>query len=107
MIVRFIAILLVAALLPLSFSFPSAIACSTPECCGANCPPSAPLSQVNCCKAPKAPVASDRAASQAQDAHHFDSISSMPATGVIIAIPDLQDTLVACNSDIGIKTDAM
>jgi hypothetical protein len=91
-IVRFIGILLVAVLLPLSFSVPSAMACSTTECCGANCLPSAPVRQVNCCKAPVAP---DRAVSQAQDAHHFDSIARMPAAGVIIAISHLQNTVVA------------
>jgi hypothetical protein len=92
MTVRFVVILLVAVLLPLSFSVPSVMACSTTECCGANCSPSAPVSQVNCCKAPVAP---DRAASQAQDAHHFDSIARMPAAGVIIAISHLQNTVVA------------
>ena len=68
MVVRFIAILLVAVLLPLSINVPSVMACSTTECCGANCSPGAPVSQVNCCKAPVAP---DRAISQAQDAHAF------------------------------------
>jgi hypothetical protein len=88
--VRFLATILIALLFPLSSSMPAAKACSTPACCGANCPPSAPLNQVNCCKAPVAP---DRAASQAQGAHHFDSISSMPVAGVIIAIAHLQNTL--------------
>ena len=44
--VRFLAILLVAALLPLSFSVPPVLACSTTDCCGANCSPSAPVSHV-------------------------------------------------------------
>src|ERR1700722_6415520 len=92
MLVRFIAILLVAVLLPLSFSLPSAMACSTTECCGANCAPGSPVSAVNCCKAPVAP---DRAVSQAQDAHHFDSIATMPVAGVIVAISHLQRTVVA------------
>lgn len=92
MLVRFIAILLVAVLLPLSFSLPSAMACSTTECCGANCAPGAPVSEVNCCKAPVAP---DRAVSQAQDAHHFDSIATMPVAGVIVAISHLQSTIIA------------
>jgi hypothetical protein len=92
MVVRFIAILLVAVLLPFSFSVPSVMACSSTECCGANCLPSAPVSQVSCCKAPVAP---DRAVSQAQDAHHFDSIGRMPVAGVIVAISHLQNTVVA------------
>jgi hypothetical protein len=91
-VVRFLAILLVAALLPLSFSVLPVLACSTKDCCGANCLPSAPVSQVNCCKAPIAP---DRAISQAQDAQHFDSIATMPAAGVIIAISHLQNTVIA------------
>jgi hypothetical protein len=91
--VRFIAILLIAALLPLSsFSVPSVMACSTTDCCGTNCSPGAPVSEVNCCKAPVAP---DRAISQAPDAQHFDSIATMPAAGVIIAISHLQNTVVA------------
>ena len=92
MVVRFIAILLVAVLLPLSINVPSVMACPTTECCGANCSPSAPVSQVNCCKAPMAP---DRAVSQTQDAHHFDSIATMPVAGVIIAISHLRNTVVA------------
>jgi hypothetical protein len=50
--VRFLATILIALLLPLSSSMPAAKACSTPACCCANCPPSAPLNQANCCKAP-------------------------------------------------------
>jgi hypothetical protein len=92
MVVRFLAILLVAALLPLSFNVPTVMACSRTECCGANCSPSAPVSQVNCCKPPVAP---DRAISQGADAQHFDSIAMMPAAGVIIAISRLQNTVVA------------
>lgn len=92
MVVRLIAILLVAVLLPLNINVPSVMACSTTECCGANCSPGAPVSEVNCCKAPVAP---DRAISQAQDAQHFDSIATMPAAGVIIAISHLQNTVVA------------
>ena len=92
MVVRFIAILLVAVLLPLNINVPSVMACSTTECCGANCSPGAPVSEVNCCKAPVAP---DRAISQAQDALHFDSIATMPAAGVTIAISHLQNTVVA------------
>ena len=89
MVVRLIAILLIAALLPLSsFSVPSVMACSTTDCCGTNCSPGA----VNCCRAPAAP---DRAISQAQDAQHFDSVATMPAAGVIIAISHLQNTVVA------------
>jgi hypothetical protein len=91
MLVRFIVILLLAALFPVSFSVPSVTACSTTECCGVNCLPSAPVSQVNCCTAPVAP---DRATSQAQEAHHFDSIGRMPVAGVMIAVSHLQ-TVVA------------
>ena len=90
--VRFLAILLVAVLLPLSFSVPPVMACSTTDCCGANCSPSAPVSQLNCCKAPIAP---DRAALQAQDAHHFDSAATMPVARTIVAISHLQNTIVA------------
>jgi hypothetical protein len=92
MTVRFIAILLVAVLLPLSINVPSVMACSTTDCCGANCSPGAPVSQMSCCKAPVAP---DRAVSQAQDGHHFDSIERMPVAGVIVAISHLQNTVVA------------
>jgi hypothetical protein len=92
MLVRLLVILLVAALFPVSFSVPSVMACSTTECCGVNCLPSAPVRQVNCCKAPVAP---DRAVSQAQDAHHFDSIATMPVAGVMIAISHLRNTVVA------------
>jgi hypothetical protein len=92
MTVRSIAILLVAVLLlPLSINVPSVMACSTPECCGANCSPSA-VNEMSCCKAPVAP---DRAVSQAQDAHRFDSIATMPVAGVIVAISHLQNTVVA------------
>lgn len=91
-LVRFLTILLATLLLPLSFGASSVTTCSTPACCGANCSPSAPVSQVNCCKAPVAP---DRATSQAQDAHHFDSIGRIPVAGVAIAISHLQNTVVA------------
>ena len=50
------------------------------------------MSQVNNCRAPVAP---DRAVSQAQDAHHFDSIATMPVAEVIIAISHLQNAVVA------------
>jgi hypothetical protein len=90
--VRFLAILLIAFLLPLSMSAPSAMACSTRACCGANCSRSAPANQLSCCKAPVAP---DKAPSQAQDAQHFDSIASMPVAAVIIAISHLQHNVIA------------
>jgi len=90
--VRFLAIILIALLLPLSMSVPSATACYTPACCGANCSRSAPVDQLSCCKAPVAP---DRASNQARDGQHFDSIASMPVAAVIIAISYSQDTVIA------------
>jgi hypothetical protein len=91
-IVRFLAIFLAILLLPFSMNLPSATACSAQECCGANCSPGAPLSQLNCCKAP---VASDRATSQAQDPHHFDSIAGAPLVRMIAAVSHLQKSVVA------------
>jgi hypothetical protein len=90
--VRSLAIILVALLLQLSMSAPSAMACSTTACCGPNCSTSAPVNQLSCCKAPAAP---DRAVNQAQDARLFDSIGSMPVAAVIIAISHLRNTVVA------------
>ena len=91
-IVRVLALLLIALLLPFSMSAPSGTVCFTTACCGANCSRSAPVNQLSCCPAPVAP---DKATSQAQDAQRFDSIASMPVAAVIIAISDLQNTLVA------------
>jgi predicted MFS family arabinose efflux permease len=91
-IVRFLAIFLAVLLLPFSMNLPSATACSAQECCGANCSPGAPLSQVNCCKAP---LTSDRAGSQAQDAHFFDSIAGAPLARMIVAVSHLQKSVVA------------
>ncbi len=87
---RFLALILIALLLPLSTSAPSAMACSTTACC-ANCPKTAPINQLNCCKAPAVP---DRAASQARDADHFDSVGSLPATVVIATVWDLRNTVI-------------
>ena len=70
--VRFLAIILIALLLPLSLSAPSAMACPTTACCGPNCSSTTPVNQLSCCKAPVAP---DRATSQARDTQHFDSIA--------------------------------
>ena len=81
--VRLLAIILVALLLPLSVSVPSAMACSRTVCCGPNCSSDAPVNQISCCKAPLAP---DRATSQAPEAQHLDSIARMPLATVIFAI---------------------
>ena len=81
--VRSLAIILVALLLPLSMSAPSAMACSTTACCGPNCSSNAPVNRLSCCKAPVAP---DRATSQARDAQHFDLIARMPVAAVTLAI---------------------
>jgi hypothetical protein len=90
--VRFLAILLAALMLPVGFNASAGTTCSTPACCGADCAPSGPVSQVNCCRAPSAP---DRATSQAQDAHHFDSIGRVPVAEVAIAISHLRNIVVA------------
>lgn len=79
---RVLALILIVLLLPLSVSAPSVTACTTTACC-ANCPKTAPMNQLNCCKTPTAP---DKATSQARDADHLDSIGSLPATAVITAI---------------------
>lgn len=81
--VRLLAILLVALLLPLSMSAPSAMACSRTACCGPNCSSDAPVNQISCCKAPVAP---DRATSQAPEAQHLDSIARIPLATVTFAI---------------------
>jgi hypothetical protein len=90
-VVRFFAMILIALLLPLSVSAPSVMACSTTECCGADCSRSIPVNQLNCCKAPSAP---DRATNQARDPQHSDTFMSMPAPALIIAISHLQNTVV-------------
>lgn len=81
--VRFLAILLIVLLLPLSLPAASAVACSTTACCGPNCSSNALVNQLSCCKAPVAP---DRATSQARDAQHFDSIARIPVVQVTLAI---------------------
>jgi hypothetical protein len=88
--VRFLAIFLIALLLPLSMPAASAMACSTTACCGPNCSSNAPVNQLSCCKAPAAP---DRATSQARDAQHFDSIARMPVAEVALAIFHPQNTV--------------
>ena len=88
--VRFLAVILIALMLPLSLSVPSAMACPAPACC-ANCPKTAPMNQLNCCKTPAVP---DRAASQARGADHFDSIASLPATAAITTISHLRNTVI-------------
>jgi hypothetical protein len=90
--VRFFAIALIVLLLPLRLSMPEVKACSTSACCGPNCSESASANQVSCCKAPLPP---DRAINPARDTRHFDSIATMPAVAVTIAIAHLQNTLVA------------
>ncbi len=89
---RFLAVILIALLLPLSLSVPAAKACTMPACCGVNCSESAPVSQASCCKAPVAP---DRATNQARDAQHFDSVGSVPAAAATIAISRLRNTVIA------------
>jgi hypothetical protein len=92
MFVRFLAIILIALLFPLSVSAPSVTACSTRTCCGQNCSSVAPVNQLSCCKASGAP---DRATSQAPETRHFDSIRSMPVVAVIVAISHLRNIVVA------------
>jgi hypothetical protein len=91
-LVRFLAIILIALLLPLSLSIPSFAACSTTACSAPNCPSTTPVNQLNCCKAPVTP---DRATSQARDAQHFESIASMPVMAVIVAVSHLRNIVVA------------
>jgi hypothetical protein len=90
--VRFLAIILIALMLPMSLSAPSAMACSTTACCGPNCSERAPLNQVTCCKAPIAP---DKAPNRARGAQHFDSYGSMQLTSVTVAISHLRNIVVA------------
>jgi hypothetical protein len=89
--VRSIAVILIALLLPLSLCAPSAMACSTAAACCANCPKTAPMNQLNCCKTPTAPA---KATSQARNADHFDSIGSLPATAVMTAISYVRSTVI-------------
>ena len=91
-IVRSLAIILITLLLPISLSAPSAMACSTPACCGANCSERAPLNQVSCCKAPIAP---DKASNRARDAQNFDSIGTMPLPSATIAISHSRNIVAA------------
>jgi hypothetical protein len=92
LIVRLLAVILVTLLLPFSIGTPSAMACSTPSCCGPICPRSTPLNQSSCCKAPAAP---DRATNQTRDAQHFDSIGSMLVAAAIVPISHLRNTGIA------------
>ncbi len=87
---RFLAVILIALMLPLSTSVPSAMACPT-TACGANCPKNAPLHQPSCCQAPAVP---DRATNQVRGADHFDSIASLTATAAITTISHLQNTVI-------------
>ena len=91
-VMRLLAIILAILLFPFSMSVPSAIACSTPACCGPNCSNNAPVNQLSCCKTPVAP---DRATTQARDTQHFDSVGSMPVAAVIVAISHSRNTVVA------------
>jgi hypothetical protein len=90
-LVRFLALILIALLLPLGLSVESAMACSRTACC-ANCSKNAPVNQLNCCKAPAVP---DKATNQARDAQHFGSIGSLPATGVKAAISPVRSLAVS------------
>lgn len=88
--VRFLAIFLIALLLPLSMPADSAMVCSTTACCGPNCSSNAAVNQLSCCKAPVAP---DRATSQARDAQHFDSIAKVPVAAATLAIVHSQNVV--------------
>ena len=92
MVVRFLAILLVALLLPLSLSAPSAMACSTNgvlrrELFDERSGESGELLQ--------GAGGTGQSDQPSADAQHFDSIASMPVAGVIVAISHLQNTVVA------------
>ncbi len=87
---RFLAVILIALLLPLSTSVPSAMACSASACC-ANCPKTAPMNQLNCCKAPTALY---RATNQVRGADHFDLIGSLPAAALITTISYVRSTVI-------------
>jgi hypothetical protein len=91
-VVRFLAILLITLLLPLSLTTTSAIACSTTECCGTSCSQSTPVDQLSCCQISPAP---DRAANPEGVAQHFDSVASMPTAAVVVAISHLQSAVIA------------
>jgi hypothetical protein len=90
--VRFLAIILIALLFPLSVGAPSIASCSTKACCGPNCSSTAPVNQLSCCKAPAAP---DRAINQARDSQHLNSTESLTVVAVIVAISHLRNIVVA------------
>lgn len=89
--VRCLALIVIALLLPLSLSAPSAQACSTPACCAANCSSNSPVNQLSCCQAPAAP---DRATNQARAAQHLDSIGSLTASAIIPAVSHLRNAVI-------------
>lgn len=91
-VVRFLAIILVALLLPCSMSAPSATACPTMACCGTNCSRSAPVNQLRCCQPPAVP---DKATNQARGAQHCESIRSLPVTAVIAAISHVRSSAIS------------
>jgi hypothetical protein len=90
--VRFLAIILIALLLPLSMSVTSAAACSQMECCEANCSAATQSDWLSCCHASVAP---DKAANQARDAQHLDSIENPLATAIFTAIPAARIAVIA------------
>jgi hypothetical protein len=86
--VHFLALILITLLLPVTMSVPSASACSTMACCGANCLRNTSSNQASCCEAPVAP---DRATGQVQDAQHLNSIGNLYATTRISTISHVQN----------------
>ena len=89
---RLLAIFLIALLLPLSMSLPSAPACSQMQCCEANCSIAIPLKQLSCCQAP---VALDKSAIQARDALHFDSLETPLATAIVTTNSAFRNAVIA------------
>src|ERR1700733_5208833 len=91
-VVRGLALILVAMLLPISMSALSAAACSTPACCSATCSRSAPVNQLSCCQTSPAP---DRAIGQSRDAQHFNSIGSTPVVAFVATISHVRFTAIS------------
>jgi hypothetical protein len=89
--VRLIGLILLALLLPFGLNAPS-IACAATACCGPNCSSNGQVNQLGCCKAPVAP---DRATSQARDTQHLDSIATIPIAAAIVAISHLRNIVLA------------
>jgi hypothetical protein len=91
-LVRLLAAVLIALLLPLGMSVPSTMACSTQQCCGASCPSDASVNQVSCCQAPVAP---ERATSQALDVQHFGSMGTLTAAASIVLVSRNRKTAIS------------